>query len=160
LAAEGEYSLFVTTLFAKDSMAEGFKIDIVSPEKLVLSETVQSVTVPGTEGYFTVMAGHAPFMSTLRPGFVTVVPESGSGAAVFYVQGGFADVSPAGLTLLAEEASDFKSFDHEALQVRIREAQEALDSAALEDKNYAQQWVSALLNLADEAKNLHGAHIV
>ena len=53
-------------------MAEGLKIEIVSPERLVLSEVVTSVTVPGTEGYFTVMDDHAPFMTTLRPGFITV----------------------------------------------------------------------------------------
>ena len=53
-------------------MAEGLKIEIVSPERLVLSEVVTSVTEPGTEGYFTVMVDHAPFMTTLRPGFITV----------------------------------------------------------------------------------------
>jgi F-type H+-transporting ATPase subunit epsilon len=53
-------------------MADGLKIEIVSPERLVLSEVVTSVTVPGSEGYFTVMDDHAPFMTTLKPGFITV----------------------------------------------------------------------------------------
>ncbi|HEV2518547.1 MAG TPA: F0F1 ATP synthase subunit epsilon, partial [Devosia sp.] len=52
-------------------MAEGTKLEIVSPERLLLSETVKSVTVPGADGYFTVLGDHAPLMTTLKPGFVT-----------------------------------------------------------------------------------------
>jgi ATP synthase F1 epsilon subunit len=91
-------------------MAEGLKIEIVSPERLVLSEVVTSVTVPGTEGYFTVMFDHAPFMTTLRLGFITVTGLDGK-AHVYFVRGGFADVSTEGLTILAEEASPFHEFD-------------------------------------------------
>ena len=98
-------------------MAEGLKIEIVSPERLVLSETVTSVTVPGTEGYFTVMNDHAPFMTTLKPGFITVTKDSG--AEVYFVKGGFADVSPAGLTILAEQSVPFSEFDHGDLQAQI-----------------------------------------
>jgi len=139
-------------------MAEGLKIEIVSPERLLVSQTVQSVTVPGTEGYFTVMADHAPFMTTLRPGFITV---TGSGAAeVFFVRGGFADVSPAGLTILAEESVPFKEFNHGDLQAQIKAAEEELARAeSPEDKSYAQQFVSALLNLAIEAQQLNEGHV-
>ena len=138
-------------------MAEGLRIEIVSPERLVLSETVQSVTVPGTEGYFTVMANHAPFMTTLRSGFITV---TGNGAPeIFFVRGGFADVSPEGLTILAEEASPFAEFDHANLQAEIRTAEETLNKAQTpEDRTYAQQFVSGLLNLAQEAQQLNGTH--
>lgn len=139
-------------------MAEGLKIEIVSPERLLVSQTVQSVTVPGTEGYFTVMADHAPFMTTLRPGFITVTGDNA--AEIFFVRGGFADVSPAGLTILAEESVPFTEFDHGDLQTQIKAAEEELARAETpEDKSYAQQFVSALLNLAMEAQQLNQGHV-
>ncbi len=140
-------------------MADGLKIEIVSPERLVLSEIVTSVTVPGSEGYFTVMTDHAPFMTTLRPGFITVTAANGH-AEVFFVRGGFADVSPEGLTILAEEASPFAEFDHGDLTTQIKAAEEELLRAqSPEDKSYAQEVVSALLNLALEAGQINGAHV-
>jgi F-type H+-transporting ATPase subunit epsilon len=139
-------------------MAEGLKIEIVSPERLVLSETVVSVTVPGTEGYFTVMANHAPFMTTLRSGFITVNREGGA-ADVFFVRGGFADVSPSGLTILAEESMPLAEFSQQDLQGQIRSAEESLVRAETpEDRSFAQQMVSGLLNLAIEAQQLNGTH--
>ena len=140
-------------------MAEGLKIEIVSPERLLLSETVHSVTVPGTEGYFTVMNDHAPFMTTLRPGFITVT-NSGGNSEIYFVRGGFADVSPEGLTILAEESVPFTEFDHADLQAQIQAAQEELNRAeSPEDRSYAQEVVSALLNLAVEAQQINGAHV-
>ncbi|MFD1254881.1 MULTISPECIES: F0F1 ATP synthase subunit epsilon [Devosia] len=140
-------------------MAEGLKIEIVSPERLVLSETVVSVTVPGTEGYFTVMNDHAPFMTTLRPGFITVTKDAGH-ADIYFVKGGFADVSPSGLTILAERSIPFAHFDHGDLQTQIKAAEEELARAASpEDKSYAQEVVSGLLNLAIEAQQINGAHV-
>ncbi len=140
-------------------MAEDLKIEIVSPERLVLSEVVQSVTVPGTEGYFTVMNDHAPFMTTLRPGFITVTKDGGA-ADVYFVKGGFADVSPAGLTILAEQSVPFTDFDHADLQAQIKAAEDELNRASTpEDKSYAQEVVSGLLNLAIEAQHIDGAHI-
>jgi F-type H+-transporting ATPase subunit epsilon len=140
-------------------MAEGLKIEIVSPERLVLSETVVSVTVPGTEGYFTVMNDHAPFMTTLKPGFITVT-KSDNAADIYFVKGGFADVSPTGLTILAEQSVPFSEFDHGDLQAQIKAAEEELNRAATpEDKSYAQEVVSGLLNLAIEAQHIDGAHV-
>ncbi len=140
-------------------MAEGLKIEIVSPERLVLSEVVTSVTVPGSEGYFTVMDDHAPFMTTLRPGFITVSAGNGRDE-IFFVRGGFADVSPEGLTILAEEASPYAEFDHADLAAQIKAAEEELARAqSPEDKSYAQALVSGLLNLAIEAGQLNGAHV-
>ena len=140
-------------------MAEGLKIEIVSPERLVLSEVVTSVTVPGREGYFTVMDDHAPFMTTLRPGFITVNGLSGQDA-IFFVKGGFADVSPEGLTILAEQSAPFSEFDHADLAAQIKAAEAELAAAATpEDKSYTQEIVSALLNLAIEAGQINGGHI-
>ena len=91
-------------------MAEGTKLEIVSPERLLLSEAVRSVTVPGADGYFTVLGDHAPLMTTLKPGFVTAVDTAGASHVIF-VRGGFADVSPEGLTILADEAKPAAEFN-------------------------------------------------
>lgn len=140
-------------------MAEGLKIEIVSPERLVLSEVVHSVTVPGTEGYFTVMNEHAPFMTTLRPGFITVNGSDGRDE-IFFVKGGFADVSADGLTILAEQSAPFAEFDHADLAEQIKAAEAELATAATpEEKSYIQELVSALLNLAIEAGQINRGHI-
>ena len=83
-------------------MADKLHFSLVAPEREVFSGEVDRVDAPGIEGDFGVLAGHAPFMTALREGKVTVV--NGSSTRVFDVQGGFADVTPAGLTILAEHA--------------------------------------------------------
>ena len=83
-------------------MADKLHFSLVAPEREVFTGEVDRVDAPGIEGDFGVLAGHAPFMTALREGQVTVV--NGSTTRVFDVQGGFADVTPAGLTILAEHA--------------------------------------------------------
>ena len=78
--------------------------ELVTPEKLILSEDVYMVVVPGTEGEFGVLAGHAPFMSTLRDGDLAVYRTAGAAPEKIPVSGGFAEVSDRGLTVLAESA--------------------------------------------------------
>ena len=78
--------------------------ELVTPEKLVISEDVYMVVVPGTEGEFGVLAGHAPFMSTLRDGDLAVYRTAGAAPEKIPVSGGFAEVSERGLTVLAENA--------------------------------------------------------
>lgn len=140
-------------------MAEGVRIEIVSPEYLVLSALARSVTVPGTEGYFTVMGAHAPLMSTLKPGFVTVVDEAGTSTA-YFVAGGFADVSDAGLTILAEEARPASEFGRAEIEARIATAQAALAAAeGLDAKALAQaeldQWKNLLFDAASVSAGTH-----
>jgi F-type H+-transporting ATPase subunit epsilon len=97
-------------------------------------------------------------MTTLRSGFITVT--NGATKEVFFVRGGFADISPSGLTILAEESVPFSEFDHADLQTQIKAAEEELARAdSPDDKSYAQQFVSGLLNLALEAQQLNEAHI-
>ena len=110
-------------------MAEPMQFDLVSPERLLVSTEVESVVVPGSEGYFTVLARHAPLISTLKPGLVEVKELSGA-VRKFFVRGGFADVTPAGLTLLAEQAIPLEDFDTAALEQEIRNAEEDLSDAA------------------------------
>lgn len=109
-------------------MAEPMHFDLVSPERLLVSEEVESVVVPGTEGYFTVLARHAPFMSTLKPGLVEVRGLSGDVRKIF-VRGGFADVTPAGLTILADQATRLEDLDPGALAEEIRSAEQDLADA-------------------------------
>ncbi len=76
--------------------------ELVTPEKLVRSQDVHMVVVPGTEGEFGVLEGHAPFMSTIRDGNVQVYASAGSAPETIAVKGGFAEVGANGLTVLAE----------------------------------------------------------
>jgi F-type H+-transporting ATPase subunit epsilon len=78
--------------------------ELVTPEKLLRSEEVHMVVVPGTEGDFGVLAGHAPFMSVVRTGDLTVYSGPNNIAARIHVEGGFAEVNERGLTVLAEKA--------------------------------------------------------
>ena len=78
--------------------------ELVTPEKLVRSEDVHMVVVPGTEGDFAVLEGHAPFMSVIRSGEIAVYSSATTVAARIRVEGGFAEVSAKGLTVLAERA--------------------------------------------------------
>ncbi len=113
-------------------MADTLNFELVSPEKLLLSEEVASVTVPGTEGDFTVFAQHAPVLSTMRPGVVDVQKDSGEER--IFVRGGFAEVNPAGLTILAEEAIPMADLDRDRLAQHIQDAQEDVDDAQDEEK--------------------------
>jgi F-type H+-transporting ATPase subunit epsilon len=110
-------------------MADLLKFELVSPERLLMSDEVRQVTIPGTEGDFTVLAGHAPVLSTIRPGVVNVV-DGGGGDNRIFVRGGFAEVSPTGLTVLAEEAIPLADLDAEALAQQIRNAEEDVADAS------------------------------
>lgn len=80
--------------------------ELVTPEKLVRSEDVHMVVVPGTEGDFGVLEGHAPLMSVIRPGELTIYSGPNSVAGRIQVEGGFAEVNERGLTVLAESAQE------------------------------------------------------
>ena len=95
-----------------------FHFELVSPEKLLFSGEVDQVDVPGAEGDFGVLAGHAPLVSLVRPGILTVY--SGGNAQKIVVHGGFAEVSPKGLTVLADMAAAAEDVDHAALAEHIR----------------------------------------
>jgi F-type H+-transporting ATPase subunit epsilon len=105
----------------------------VSPEELLLSQDVQQVLVPGTEGNFTVMPGHAPVLSTLRPGVIDVMDEAGNEERI-YVRGGVAEVNPNGLTVLAEEAVPLAELSPDMLAQQIRNAEEDVADATEDEK--------------------------
>ena len=83
-------------------MADKISFDLVSPERLLLSAKADMVTVPGTEGYMGVMAGHSPLVSTLRAGMIDVQVDGKDDR--YFIRGGFAEISPTKITVLAEEA--------------------------------------------------------
>ena len=88
----------------------GLHFELVSPARLLFSGEVASVTIPGTEGEMGIYPGHAPVLSTLKPGVVTVYKDGGSTDRIF-VQGGMVEVNPQGLTLLAEVAIPMDELD-------------------------------------------------
>ncbi len=108
-------------------MADPFQFELVSPESLLMSDQVEEVVVPGSEGYFTVLKGHAPFMSTMRPGVVDVT--RGGQTDRIFVRGGFADVSAAGLTILAEQAIPLDEVDPAMLAQEVENAKEDVADA-------------------------------
>ncbi|MBW8638609.1 F0F1 ATP synthase subunit epsilon [Hoeflea sp. WL0058] len=109
-------------------MADSFNFELVSPEQLLLSEAVSQVIIPGSDGEMTVMAHHAPTMTTIKPGIVSVTTDSGENQR-YVVFGGFADILPDGCTLLAESAVRVEDIDHEALKQRIQDTREDLADA-------------------------------
>ena len=140
-------------------MAEGVKIEIVSPERLVLSEQARSVIVPGAEGYFTVLGDHAPLMTTLKPGFITVTDQANV-AHVFYVRGGFADVAPTGLTILAEEARPVADFNRTEIEALIASGMTALEAATTAEeqdrlRTEIDQWKNLLLEAGTVGLTAH-----
>lgn len=127
-------------------MADLFKFELVSPEDLLLSQDVKQVLVPGTEGNFTVLPGHAPMLSTLRPGVLDVIDEGGREERI-YVRGGIAEVNPSGLTVLAEEAVPLAELSADMLAQQISNAEEDVADAGDDEKRRRAQ--EALDHLRD-----------
>ena len=108
-------------------MAETISFDLVSPERLLLSTRADMVTVPGTDGYMGVMAGHMSLISTLRPGMVDVLKDGKD--TKYFIRGGFAEVNAEKITVLAEEAIPMAELAVETIDQRIRGAEEDLAAA-------------------------------
>ncbi len=101
-----------------------FHFDLVSPEKLAFTGEVDQVDIPGTEGDFGVLAGHAPIIAAMRPGIVTV--KTGTESQKIIVHGGIAEVSEKGLTVLAEVATSLEELDRAQFAENIAEMEEKL----------------------------------
>jgi F-type H+-transporting ATPase subunit epsilon len=104
-----------------------FHFDLVSPEKLLFTGEVDQVDVPGAEGDFGVLAQHAPLVTALRPGIITVRRQAGELRVV--VHGGFAEVNSAGLTVLADMAVPIEEFDQAVLAGEIKDTEEDVADA-------------------------------
>lgn len=110
-------------------MADKVAFELVSPEKLLLSQDVDLVVVPGAEGNFGVLPRHAPMISTIRPGVIQVYETRSSEPQAIFVAGGFAEVTPDRLTVLAEEALPVADIDRSALDQQIQDLTEDLADA-------------------------------
>ena len=124
-------------------MADKLHFALVSPEREVFHGEVDHVVVPGSEGEFGVSPNHAPVMSVIKPGALKVFND-GVERRIF-VNGGFADVTPEGLTVLAEEAVDLGDDDPAQLEQQLKNAQEDLRDANTEDRRAAAQAMLARL---------------
>ena len=105
-----------------------FHFELVSPEKIAFSGEVDQVDVPGAEGDFGVLAGHAPLVSLLRPGVMTVY--AGGEQSKIVVLGGFAEVGPGGLTVLADVATSVEEVDRAALRAQIEKMEQDVKQIA------------------------------
>lgn len=106
-------------------MADKVQFELVSPEKLLLSEAVDMVVVPGSEGNFGVLPGHSLLISTVRPGVIDVYEGSEISERIF-VSGGFAEVTPERCTVLANEALPLSSLEAGAIEANMRTLEGAL----------------------------------
>lgn len=122
-------------------MAGTFKFELVSPERVLLSIDADQVVVPGSDGEFAVLAGHAPVIATLRPGVLDVT--AGGAKRRLFVKSGFAEVDPSRLTVLAEKAYDIDEMSSVAIAEELRAAE--ADLAAAKDDN-AKRMADTLVN--------------
>jgi F-type H+-transporting ATPase subunit epsilon len=129
-----------------------FHFDLVSPEKLLFSGDVEQVDVPGIEGDFGVLAGHAPLVTTLRPGILTV--RGASGAEKIVVLGGFAEVSAEGLTVLADVAEAVEDFDRSVISTRISDTEQRI--AKTEPGSELDKLIARLDNYKTVDRHLNG----
>jgi F-type H+-transporting ATPase subunit epsilon len=131
-------------------MADTFHFELVSPERRLASAEVTRVQIPGTEGDFTAMPNHAPFLTTLRPGFVTVT-EKGQ-VSEYLVTGGFAEVSPEATSVLAERAMPRSEVGPDMLAQLEADAQSALDHAPEEGRTAAAQRLRDMQSLRSQLR--------
>ncbi len=135
-------------------MAEQVQFDLVSPEKRLMSDAVDMVVVPGGDGYFGVLPGHSPLISTLQPGVIDVHVD-GKLRDRLYVGGGFAEVNAAGCTVLAQEAMPIADLaaDRPAVEQALKNAEEdiglAKDDAARRHAETRRDALAAKLQVLD-----------
>jgi F-type H+-transporting ATPase subunit epsilon len=114
-------------------MADKFQFELVSPERLLLAEPVGMVVVPGTEGNFGVLPGHALFISTVRPGIIDIYADGMPTITErIFVAGGFAEVTPERCTVLADEAAPLATLDRTRIETEARELESTV--AGLKDQ--------------------------
>jgi F-type H+-transporting ATPase subunit epsilon len=124
-------------------MAETLQFDLVCPERRLASLEAVSVLIPGADGDMTAMRDHAPTITTLRPGLLTV--ETASGAEAYLVTGGFAEISAEATTVLAENALPKSEVTSEILEGLLSEARETAENAAPEAADAAAKTVADMI---------------
>ena len=124
-------------------MAKKFKTEIVTPERLVFSEEIESLVIPAERGYLGVLAGHAPLLCSLQPGTITIRGDRGE--VHFSTSGGFMEVTPAKAVLLTESAEEVSTIDLQRAEEAKKRAQERLAATA---KDVDKQRAAAALERA------------
>lgn len=123
--------------------------ELVSPEKLLLSGEAEMVSLPGGEGDMGILPGHAPLITSLRPGVIEVEGMADAAGGIF-IAGGFAEIAGDRLTVLAEEAIPVPELNRADLEQRVKDAQEDVEDAKDDDaRRRAQQRLDHLRNLLD-----------
>jgi F-type H+-transporting ATPase subunit epsilon len=117
-------------------MANTVEFELVAPEELLFSESVELVVVPGAEGDFGVLPGHSPLISTLRTGVIAVYENDTVNRRIF-VSGGFAEVTPERCTVLADEAVALESVNRSDVEERVKADRDSFDAASDDDKENA-----------------------
>ena len=131
-------------------MADKVNFELVSPQRLLLSEAVDMVVVPGAEGDFGVLAEHAPLISTVRPGTITVYQNNAVSERIF-VAGGFAEVTAERCTVLAEEAEPIGDIDRAAVESELRVLREDIGAARSEEERQLVEFKIAVAEAKIEA---------
>lgn len=109
-------------------MSEKVEFELVAPERLLVSESVEMVVVPGSEGDFGVLAGHSATVSSIRPGVIAVFEDGGVTARIF-VSGGFAEVTPERCTVLADDAEPLGEIDRAAVERSLPDLRDDITAA-------------------------------
>ena len=131
-------------------MTGTFKFELVSPERILMSVDADQVVVPGADGDFAVLAGHAPVIATLRPGVLDVT--SAAGKTRLFVKAGFAEVDPTRLTVLAQKAYDVDDMSADVIATELKTAEAELAAAQTDDATMmANTLVSELKRLGGKA---------
>lgn len=113
------------------------KFELVSPERMLVSDDVEHVVLPGSEGELGVLPGHAPAVVALKPGLITII--DGTSRRKLFVKGGFADVTPEALTVLAEHAIDTAQSEPSDISGLIADAESELAEATDDDARFTAQ---------------------
>lgn len=138
-------------------MADTMQFDLVSPERSLVSVPVREVRLPGTDGDLTAMPGHAPTIVTLRPGLVTVIAADGS-ATEFAVTGGFVEITPESVSLLAERGHPREEMTQDVFNDMIVEVHQKKRSAERRREHVGEDVVTAAVKLLADMEAL-GTHI-
>lgn len=129
-------------------MADTMQFDLVSPERRLVSGKATSVQIPGADGQMTAMPDHAPTITTLRPGVLRV--ELTDGARQFAVTGGFAEITPSGVSVLAEQAYPVGAGNRAEIEAQLAQAREAAAKATAEQRDAAELLVADMVQLLND----------
>lgn len=138
-------------------MADKVEFELVSPEKLLVSQPVDMVVVPGGEGNFGVLAGHAPMITTVRPGVIDIF-EGDRVVDRIFVAGGFAEVTETRCTVLAEQATNLSELDRAAVEQEVRDVGEDVEDAKSDSERAAAEGRLAVARAKLEAITGATAH--